>query len=129
MRGSRVAEGRRSGGSALRLRSGQASLTDRGSANREVKSRRGEWPYSLTAWASQGRPYKRIITIHSSLFTLHYSLFTIHSSLHLLPFGRLRATPHLQGRNNSQSSASEIQGIPRACAFSNLDPASSPTNK
>jgi len=115
VRGSRVAEGRRSGGSALRLRSGQASLTDRGSANREVKSRRGEWPYSLTAWASQGRPYKRIITIHSSL--------------HLLPFGRLRATPHLQGRNNSQSSASEIQGIPRACAFSNLDPASSPTNK
>ncbi|MBD2582946.1 hypothetical protein H6G82_12065 [Planktothricoides sp. FACHB-1261] len=43
-----------------------------------LKSRRGEWPYSLTDYASQGRPYKKNITIHSSLFTLPYTL-------HLLP--------------------------------------------
>ncbi|WP_156331576.1 hypothetical protein [Planktothricoides sp. SR001] len=31
------------------------------------------------------RPYKRIITIHYSLFTIHYSLFTIHYSLFTSP--------------------------------------------
>ena len=54
-------------------------------AIRPYKSRRGEWPYSLTDYASQGRPYKRNITIHYSLFTIHYSLFTIHYSLFPTP--------------------------------------------
>ncbi|MBD2542999.1 hypothetical protein H6G72_03855 [Planktothricoides sp. FACHB-1370] len=69
-------------------------------AIRPYKSRRGEWPYSLTDYASQGRPYKRNITIHYSLFTIHYSLFTIHYSLFPLPYTpdptrrRLPPTPY-----------------------------------
>jgi len=56
-----------------------------------LKSRRGEWPYSLTAWASQGRPYKISITIHYSLFTIHSLLCSIGGSIGGSPAPPLRS--------------------------------------